>query len=221
MRIFFSFTRIKKAYMSFIDHLAQMPAGTPPAVQKSTRRLMKLAVWFGALGLVLPFVLPESDVLSGTALFQFLAQWVPSASKAASVALYPNVVLVYFSLMLTLAPVLALYFLIWHEPWRTRMLAMEKFDALRKAKCLGACVLAIGVLTGMSLLIYFLPGTLSADSRGSRGQLAFSLIVTTKLGLAIFGSFLSLGVFVNWWLSLQALGLTLFLPFLPKARSDM
>jgi hypothetical protein len=92
--------------MSFIDQLAKMPAGTPPAVQKSTRRLMKLAVWFGGFGLVLPFVLPESAVLSNTTLFQFLERLVPSATKAASVAQYPNVVRVYFSLMLTLAPVL-------------------------------------------------------------------------------------------------------------------
>jgi hypothetical protein len=155
--------------MSFIDHLAKMPAGTPPAVQESTRRLMKLAVWFGGLGLLLPFVLPESGVLSNSALLQLLERLVPSAAKAASVAQYPNVVRVYFSLMLTLAPVLALYFSIWHEPWRTRTLPMEKFDALRKIACLGACIFMVGLLLCLALLIYFLPGTVSADSRGSRG----------------------------------------------------
>ena len=206
--------------MSFIDQLAKMPAGTPPAVQKSTRRLMKLAVWFGGLGLVLPFVLPESAVLSDSALFQFLERLVPSATKAASVAQYPNVVRVYFSLMLTLAPVLALYFLIWHEPWRTRMLPMEKFDALRKVACLGACILMVGILLCLGLLIYFLPGTVSADSRGSRGQLLFSLIVMTKTGLAIFGSFLSVVVFFIWWFSLLLPGITSLLPFLPKPRSN-
>jgi hypothetical protein len=206
--------------MFFIDQLAKMPAGTPPAVQKSTRRLMKLAVWFGGLGLVLPFVLPESAVLSNSALFQFLERLVPSATKAASVAQYPNVVRVYFSLMLTLAPVLALYFLIWHEPWRTRMLPMEKFGSLRKVACLGACILMVGILLCLGLLIYFLPGTVSSDSRGSRGQLIFSLIVMTKPGLAIFGGFISVCALFIWQVSFQALGLTLLLPFLPKSRSN-
>jgi len=207
--------------MSFIDQLAKMPAGTPPAVQKSTRRLMKLAVWFGGLGLVLPFVLPESAVLSNSALFQFLERLVPSATKAASVAQHPNVVRVYFSLMLTLAPVLAMYFVIWHEPWPTRILAVEKFDALRRIKGIGGGIFAIGILTGMALLVYFLPGAVSAGSRGSHGQLIFSLIVMTKTGLAVFGSFLSVGMFLIWWFSLLLLGITAFLPFLPKPRGDI
>jgi hypothetical protein len=207
--------------MSFIDHLAKMPAGTPPAVQESTRRLMKLAVWFGGLGLLLPFVLPESGVLSNSALLQLLERLVPSAAKAASVAQYPNVVRVYFSLMLTLAPVLALYFSIWHEPWRTRTLPMEKFDALRKIACLGACIFMVGLLLCLALLIYFLPGTVSADSRGSRGQLMFSLIVMTKPGLAIFGGFISVCMLFIWQVSSQALCLALLLPFLPKPRSDI
>jgi hypothetical protein len=170
---------------------------------------------------VLPFVLPESAVLSNTTLFQFLERLVPSATKAASVAQYPNVVRVYFSLMLTLAPVLAMYFVIRHEPWPTRILAVENFDALRKIKCFGFCIFAVGVFASLILLVYFLPGTVSSDSQGSHGQLIFSLIVITKTGLAIFGSFLSLGIFAIWWFSLLLLGITSLLPFLPKPRSDI
>jgi hypothetical protein len=182
---------------------------------------MKLAVWFGGLGLVLPFVLPESAVLSNSAPFQFLERLVPSATKAASVAQYPNVVRVYFSLMLTLAPVLAMYFVIWHEPWRTHISKMATYSAFRRIQGMGGGIFLIAVLTCLNLLFYFLPGTVSADSRGSRGQLLFSVIVMTKSGLAVFGSFLSLGVFVIWWLLLLLVVFVLLIPFQHNHRTDI
>jgi hypothetical protein len=90
-----------------------------PVVKESDKKLMKLTYWFGGLGVVLPFILPESDVLVNTSIFQWLEQFVPSAKKASTVAAHPNVVWVYFTLMFIAAPFWALVF-VRYSKWRDR-----------------------------------------------------------------------------------------------------
>jgi hypothetical protein len=189
------------------------------AIQESNRRLTHALIRIGGIGVLLPFLLPESRVLADTMPFRLLEQLVPSATKAAAVATYPNVVLVYFSLMFTLAPLVAVVTLLRHERWRERCRpeVQGAHSVLRKA---GRSLLATVVLVSLNLFIYLLPATASTSIGTSRGQLLFSFALTTKLGLALVGGLLSAGVFAIWWASILSLGLALFISFNPDIRSD-
>ena len=189
------------------------------AIQESNRRLTHALISIGGLGVLLPFVLPESGVLAETLPFLLLEQLVPSATKAGAAATYPNVVRVYFSLMFTLAPLVAVVSLLRHERWRERCrLTMQGVQSVLLK--VGRSLLAAAVLVSLNLFIYLLPAAVSTSIGTSRGQLLFSFALTTKLGLALVGGFLSAGVFAIWWASILSLGIAFSFSFNPDIRSD-
>lgn len=200
------------------DNALKSPAPAS-AIQESNRRLTHALIRIGGLGLLLPFLLPESGVLADTAPFRLLEQLVPSATKAAAVATYPNVVRVYFSLMFTLVPLVAVFDLLRQEKWRERcrLTAHGAYSVLQKT---GRSLLATTVLVSLNLFIYLLPAAVSTSIGTSRGQLFFSFALTTKPGLALVGALLSAGVFAIWWASILSLGLALSISFNPDIRSD-
>lgn len=188
------------------------------AIQESNRRLIHALIWIGGLGVLLPFVLPESGVFADTVPLRLLEQLVPSATKVAAVATYPNVVRAYFSLMFTLAPLVAVVSLLRRERWgeRSRLTVQWAHSVLPKV---GRSLLATAVLVSLNLFIYLLPAAASTSMSPSRGQLLLSLALTTKPGLAFVGGLLSAGVFAIWWASILSLGIALFISFNPDTRS--
>ncbi|MCK6431571.1 MAG: hypothetical protein L6Q68_00865 [Aquabacterium sp.] len=144
---------------------------------------------------LLPYLLPESDVLARTALIQWLAGYIPSAAKLASVSAYPNVVFVHVVLMLAAVPILAIACA---PAFTYRVLCQVSIPNSMSRRLLVMPVIVGGVLLlcGVIALVYFLPGGATGVPFVSRAGLGLAAITCCKLGLALVGSAVGYGVFV-------------------------
>lgn len=143
---------------------------------------------------LLPYLLPESDVLARTALIQWLAGYIPSAAKLASISAYPNVVLVHVVLMLAVAPIIAIACA---PPFTYRLLsASTPYSLSRRLLVLPVIVGGVMLFCGAIAFFYLLPGGATGVPYVSRAGLGLAAITCCKLGLALVGSAVGYGVFV-------------------------
>lgn len=171
-----------------------------PLVLKSQARMTKNLLKLGALGLMLPFFLPESAWLADSLVLQKLGILIPAAHKLAAIAQLPNVVYAYITIMLTVAFFYGIGEFIFLESRRESLQYSIAKNAPRGRWNLWLKAF-FGILfsAGLIALLYIFPGQHTGDPHGSRGQLIVSLMVMTKPGLAIFGAIASAGLGVAWF----------------------
>lgn len=190
-----------------------------PLVVKSHASANKIFFGLVSLGVVLPFVLPESAWLIDSFVFQQLSTLIPSARKLASAALFPNVVHAYVLIMLTLSFLAGIGHFVLLTPRREQLQAGIVMSFPRGRWYLWfQALLGIPVFTALLAFFYIFPGQPTSDPHGSRGQLIVSLMLMTKPGLAIFGGITAAGCFAGWWILVSAFYTLFFLPFLTSSK---
>lgn len=193
-------SNIKKMISAASKSSGAIDIGRYPTVERANARLMKIMFCLGGLGVVLPFLLPESAWLVDSFPIQWLSGWIPSAHKLASVAQAPNVVHAYIVIMLTLAFIFGMGHFLFLESHREYLLASITKNAPRgRLNLWFKALLGIFVFAALLAFFYVFPGQPTGDPQGSRGQLIVSLMVMTKTGLAIFGSIASAAVTIAWF----------------------
>lgn len=185
------------------------------SVSRSNSRITKSFYPLASLGLVLPFVLPESAWLADSYVFQKLNVLIPVAHKLAGAARFPNVVFGYIIIMLTVSFLVGVGNFLFLESRRDYL----RLSLVRNAphgrwnlwlKALGGCFFFSALLA----LCYIFPSQPTGDSHGSRGQFIVSFMLATKPGLAIFGAIATVGL-ASGWLALCLVVYNFFnIPFL-------
>ncbi|MCV2368588.1 hypothetical protein [Roseateles oligotrophus] len=196
-----------------VDQKIAEPATNYPSVVRSNSRLTNGIIWLCGFGLVLPFLLPESDWLAKSFIFQQLGVLIPSAHKLSIIASSPNVVFVYLVAMLAFAFLCGtasflsiesqleyLQFAVLGEPRGKWVLWLKGF-------------LGIFVFAALLAFFYIFPDQPTNKAHGSRGQLMVSFMVSTKPGLAIVGASAAAGAATIWFVWCQAIFNFFSIPF--------
>ncbi len=192
-----------------------------PSVLEANARLIKLIYCIGLLGVVMPFLLPESPVLADSFLIQQLSQLIPSAEKLASAALFPNVAHVYIVVMLTLSFLLGIgHFLLLNCRLDYLKFSIAKNAPHGRWNLWCKALLGFFICAALLAFVYIFPGQPTGNPHGSRGQLVVSLMVMTKAGLATFGAIASIGATTAWFAWCLVTYNFFRIPFLGSSKSN-
>jgi len=184
-----------------------MSSPTWTVTAATNRRLVRFIVALGAIAACLVLVLPESTALSSLEIVQLLGRLTPSAGKSAAVSALPNVVALFLTLILWIAPLLAIFFIVRHESLDARATHARSREPSLLKLVLKSTAASL-VLLGLIAFLYLLPGTARADFALNRGQMFFSLMVGSRLGLMVLGPLVAMSAFCLWWALLLALAVT-------------
>lgn len=190
------------------------------SVTSSNSRINKSACWLIGGGLILPFLLPESDWLTNSFAIQKLSALIPSAQKLSNIAIFPNVVFTYIVIMLTMSFVFGIghfFFLESHHDYLQA--SIDGNQPRGRLNLWFKALLGFFVFSALLMFCYFFPGQPTGESRGSRGQLLVSLMILTKPGLAIFGAIASLGASAAWFCWCLAIYNFFCIPFFKSSKT--
>ena len=183
--------------------ISQAEVNCCPALKQLNKRTWSVLFQFQTFGLLLAFVLPESEWLVNTWLIQWLGPVIPTGATVAVNATRPNVVHAFFVITLTVSFVYGIIFSLKTKPLDAVFFASAALSAPRGWFCLW-CKAAGGIL-GFPFFLYVIYdyfGSPTVTFHGGRGQVITSL---SRLGLGVFGGLLCATVVHIYFFSFYAI----------------
>jgi len=190
-----------------------------PEFVEANRRIGRGAIILSIVAFILPWILPNSSLLTENSLAQFLNHFIPSASKLAHFARWSKMIEFYLLIVLSLSFLTGLLNFYW-DPTSRRLHKSFRTSSAGKLKKWLFSIYAIGVCALLIWLFYYFPMpsmNLEFDGHGSRGQLFLSLMLNSKLWLGVFGAVICVALSMIWLYLLVGFYFFFFLPFY-KAR---
>ncbi|HRK57829.1 MAG TPA: hypothetical protein PLQ67_09955 [Burkholderiaceae bacterium] len=175
----------------------------PAVIEAANRRMNRFLIRAGlvlfVLGLIFPANGTEGLGAIGT-LIDWAAATVPSVAKAASISPMPKLVKGYLGALALLLPFM-IFGVLYKNPLGKRFRFGFFRPGVSRVK-LFLLIYVIGVpLLALALWAYWtFPGEPHLGLTPTRGQMIFHLMMTSRLLLAFFGAFLTVGISLVVWL---------------------
>jgi len=169
----------------------------------------------------LPFILPQSDIITSTTIFQYLGIFVPAAQKLAHLALYPNVYEAYIVLVgyITLICGFGAYIGGFPENQNKLTKIAEDMKVYKAIFAVGKALLLGFPLVFIMLYIFYVfpfstPEVTNVEDAHTRGQLMFNALLQSRVGLFLFGICISIAVVGLWYLMFALFSAAISFPYL-------
>jgi hypothetical protein len=173
----------------------------PPEIESANERLVKrfkiIALVLLTLGLIFPNEWRQILGIFGEPI-SWMAETIPSARKSAAVSPIRDLVQGFFGAVFLLGPLFYATFM-WRDPIGTRFkYAWDKAPS-KTTFVLIIYFLVVPTLSFVVYVVFFLPIDAHIGLTPTRGQFVFSLMISYRFALALFGTFVMLGVYATLW----------------------
>ena len=200
-----------KADAERIDKIitAALEGNKPPVIQAANRRLSRILWPYTAIAALVGLAFPSEWATSFgpiAAPLEWTVRIVPSIEKAAAISPIGDLVRGYFAFLFFTSFLMVLV-IVWRDPLVERLkYAFTAGNANPLTRILFIYCVAVPALLLGIWAIWSLPGEPQLGLTPTRGQAIFSLMLTSRVALAVFGTFLVAMTSMLVWLCLVFIG---------------
>jgi hypothetical protein len=182
-------------------NMLKVPTEIESANQRMVKRFQKIMLFLFVFGMLIPIEWKQTFGIWGEPV-SWLAEMIPSIKKAAAISPISPLVQGFYGAVFLLSPLLYGVFA-WRDPFAKRFkYALDRAQSKFKF-FVTVYFLVIPIFTFLLYVILFLPIEAQLNVVPTRAQLIFSLMMSYRFTLVLFGTMLTLSAYsILWFITL-------------------